>query len=154
MYDNMDRTTFAGQISYKKSEKLKLFSKGEFFIYSLRDEANKAWQMPNYKFTFSGWYDLADKIIVKSSIFLIGSRAAFSYLEPVNLDPSEYEFSNNRYEYQLKPFIDMNLGLEYRYNKRISAFINFNNFAAKKYQRWTNYPVQSINIFGGATFTF
>ena len=154
MYDNMDRTTFAGQISYKKSEKLKLFSKGEFFIYSLRDEANKAWQMPNYKFTFSGWYDLADKIIVKSSIFLIGSRAAFSYLEPVDLDPSEYEFSNNRYEYQLKPFIDMNLGLEYRYNKRISAFINFNNFAAKKYQRWTNYPVQSINIFGGATFTF
>ena len=154
MYDNLDKTSFSGQLSYKSSEKLKLFAKGEFLFYSLSDEANKAWQLPNYKFTFSGWYDLADKIILKSSIFLIGSRAAFSHSEPLDLEPSEYDFSNNRYEYQLKPFIDMNLSVEYRYNKRISAFINFNNFAAKKYQRWTNYPVQSINIFGGATFTF
>ena len=154
LYDNMDKTTFAGQISYKNSEKLKLFAKGEVFIYSLSDEKNKAWQLPNYKFTFSGWYDLADKIVVKSSIFLVGSRAAFSYLAPEALELDEFEFVNDRYEYQLKPFIDMNLGLEYRYNKRISAFINFNNLTASKYQRWTNYPVQRINIFGGATFTF
>ena len=61
---------------------------------------------------------------------------------------------NNRYIYSLKPFLDMNLGVEYRYNKRISAFINFNNFTASNYQRWSSYPVQSINIFGGATFSF
>ena len=154
LYDNMDKTTFAGQLSYKKSEKLKIFAKGEFFFYSLSDDLNQAWQLPNYKFTFSGWYDLADKIIIKSSVFLVGSRATYSYSEPIDLDADEFELINNRYEYQLKPFIDMNLGVEYRYNKRISAFININNFTASKYQRWMNYPVQTINIFGGATFTF
>ena len=154
LYDNMDKTTFAGQLSYKKAEKLKLFAKGEFFFYSLTDESNQAWQMPNYKFTISGVYDIADKIIIKSSVFLVGSRATFSYLQPIGLDVEEFEFINDRYEYQLKPFIDMNLGVEYRYNKRISAFIDFNNFTASKYQRWMNHPVQSINIFGGVTFTF
>ena len=48
----------------------------------------------------------------------------------------------------------MNLGIEYRYNSKISAFIDFNNFTASKYQRWSNYPTQSINIIGGATISF
>ena len=66
----------------------------------------------------------------------------------------EFEEINDRYIYKLKPFIDMNLGAEYRYNKKVSAFIQFNNFTAKKYQFWTNFPVQSINIMGGVTLSF
>ena len=150
IYDKMDQTSLVGQLSYAKGEKLKLYGKGEFFIYSPTTE-EYAWQMPNYRFTISAWYDIADKIIVKGDVFLIGNRKVFSYNEPID---NEYEFINNRYIYSLKPFLDMNLGIEYRYNKRISAFINFNNFTASNYQRWSSYPVQSINIFGGATFSF
>ena len=54
----------------------------------------------------------------------------------------------------LKPFLDMNVSAEYRYNEKVSAFIRFNNFTAKRYQFWTNTPVQSINIFGGVTLSF
>jgi hypothetical protein len=150
IYDKMDQTSLVGQLSYAKGEKLKLYGKGEFFIYSPTTE-EYAWQMPNYRFTISAWYDIADKIIVKGDVFLIGNRKVFSYNEPID---NEYEFINNRYIYSLKPFLDMNLGIEYRYNKRISAFINFNNFTASNYQRWSSFPVQSINIFGGATFSF
>ena len=64
------------------------------------------------------------------------------------------EISYNRYAFKLKPFVDMNLSAEYRYNDEVSAFIRFNNFTAKKYQFWTNTPVQSINIFGGVTLSF
>jgi hypothetical protein len=49
---------------------------------------------------------------------------------------------------------DANLGVEYRYNKRISLFVNFNNFAAQRYQRWLGYPVQSFQFMMGATFRF
>ena len=48
----------------------------------------------------------------------------------------------------------MNVSAEYRYNEKVSAFIRFNNFTAKRYQFWTNTPVQSINIFGGVTLSF
>jgi outer membrane receptor protein involved in Fe transport len=48
----------------------------------------------------------------------------------------------------------MNISFEYRYTKKVSAFVQFNNLTGKKYQYWTNFPVQSINILGGVTFSF
>jgi len=47
---------------------------------------------------------------------------------------------------------DINLGVEYRYNKRISAFIQFNNLASQRYQRWYNAQVQAFQVLGGVTF--
>jgi hypothetical protein len=44
---------------------------------------------------------------------------------------------------------DANLGLEYRYNKRLSAFIQLNNLASQGYMRWYNYPVQRFQFMGG-----
>jgi hypothetical protein len=49
---------------------------------------------------------------------------------------------------------DANLGVEYRYSNRVSFFMNFNNFAAQRYQRWFNYPVQAFQFMLGATFRF
>jgi hypothetical protein len=51
-------------------------------------------------------------------------------------------------------FFDFNLGFEYRYNKSISAFLNFNNIIGQKYQVYNQFPVQGINILGGATLRF
>ena len=107
----------------------------QYWFQFIIDNLDKDWS----------WYDISNKIIVKGDVFLIGNRKAFTYNEPVEFENE----INGRYIYTLKPFIDMNLGIEYRYNKRISAFINFNNFTAANYQRWSSYPVQSINIFGG-----
>jgi outer membrane receptor protein involved in Fe transport len=44
--------------------------------------------------------------------------------------------------------------LEYRYNKRISAFLQVNNLASQRYYRWYNYPVQPIQVMGGITARF
>jgi hypothetical protein len=44
--------------------------------------------------------------------------------------------------------------VEYRYSKRISAFIQLNNIASQRYQRWYNYPVQPIQVMGGVTARF
>ena len=97
--------------------------------------------------------DLSDKIIVRGDVFVIGPRVARSYSD-IEDDLLDYNFEFNYGGLKLPACLDMNLGLEYRYNDRISAFINFNNFTASKYQIWNNFPVQSINILGGATFSF
>jgi hypothetical protein len=54
----------------------------------------------------------------------------------------------------LGTIIDLNLGLEYRYNKRISAFVQLNNLASQRYMRWYNYPVQIFQVMGGVTARF
>ena len=152
IYDKLDITNFSGQITYQKSEDLKLFALANYYLYSPLDQ-EFAWQMPNFSLTIGSWYDIADKIIVKGNINLLGSRNVYSYNEPLNL-AFEYNINEEYYSYTLPTIIDMNLGVEYRYNSKISAFIDFNNFTASKYQRWSNYPTQSINIIGGATISF
>jgi outer membrane receptor protein involved in Fe transport len=90
-------------------------------------------------------------------VFFIGSRYVYSYFPIDGVETQKINDKNDSpeaYVFKLKPFIDMNLSAEYRYNKKVSAFIQFNNFTAKKYQYWTNFPVQSINIMGGVTLSF
>ena len=162
-YDTLSQTSFMGELTYQNSEKLKISAKGEYFLYKTSNLID-AWQMPNFIFTLSGFLDLSDKIILKSDIFIIGKRTVSSHIEPLlnnNIVLNESGevlftdyFEGGPFIYNLKPFLDMNLSAEYRYNKKVSAFLQFNNFTAKKYQYWSNFPVQSINILGGVTFSF
>ena len=69
--------------------------------------------------------------------------------------PGEDVFiENNQYVKTLGFIADANLGVEYRYNERISAFVQLNNFASQKYTRWYNAPVQAFQVLGGVTFRF
>ncbi len=149
LYDNVGVTTISGQLAYQKSEKFMMYLKGEYF--SNKAEVQEfAWLMPDFNFSVGATYDLADKIIARANVFVVGNRSTFS------LDSISDVTANdaNQYVYNLKPYVDANLGIEYRYNKRISAFIDFNNLTAAKYQRFTQYPVQRFNVLGGFTFKF
>lgn len=148
-FDNLSQTSFMGEITYQDSEKLKVSAKGEYFIFDPLNELF-AWQKPEFLITLSALLDLSDKIIVKSDIYLVGKRTVFSHHEP----QISSSFEDGKYVYNLSPLIDMNLSAEYRYNKKVSGFIQFNNFIGRKYQYWSNFPVQSINILGGVTFSF
>ncbi len=148
-YDNLSQTSFLAEITYQELEKIKISAKGEYFIYNPAN-FSRAWQRPDFIFTLSSLLDLSDKIVLKSDFYLVGKRDVFSYSEPESL----YELEDDKYIYSLPAFVDMNISAEYRYNKKVSAFIQFNNFTAKKYQYWQNFPVQSINVLGGITISF
>lgn len=148
IYDDIDVLSLSGQIMWQKSEKLKLLMRGEFFSYSTGNEW-KAWGMPGFNVTSGFIYDMFDKIMVRADLFVVGKRFARS-LSPVD----GVTVDHGVYPVELKPYVDFNLGVEYRYTKRLSAFINFNNIVSKKYQYWYNYPVQGINILGGVTYSF
>jgi hypothetical protein len=51
-------------------------------------------------------------------------------------------------------FLDLYFGLEYRYTKRLSVFLDVSNLSASKYERWYGYPVQRSLVLGGATYSF
>ena len=83
---------------------------------------------------------MQEKIIIKADLFYRGTRYAPMY------DGTVYT--------KLKPYFDANLGVEYRYSKQLSAFINFNNIGAAQYFQWYNYPSYRLQVLGGLTYSF
>lgn len=148
IYNDINVLTFDGSFSYQNGEKLKIDLLGEYNIYSSNisgDLYAYAWHLPEYKFTLRGNYNLFEKIYVKVDFTLMGGRKS-----PAGL----FDADDTNAATELGVLADANFHAEYRYSKRLSAFLQFNNLAAQSYQRWNGYPVQGFQVMGGITFGF
>lgn len=144
IYDKVSAFGINGSISYQSSEKLKIDLIAAYNRYSGVNEVY-VWNLPEIDITFRGSYNLYDKIYVKTDLQLLGGRRNPEGLFVTDATDEDFDLG----------FVaDANLHLEYRYNKRISAFLQFNNLAAQKYFRWNRYPVQGFQVLGGVTFGF
>ena len=148
VYDSLNLTTLEGCISYQLSEKLKIDGVGRFYSYEMMNEA-KAWNLPQLQFTLRGSYNLYDKFLIRADLTLESGRMA-KVVGPGN----GVIFENNQYFMPLGFIADGNLGVEYRYSKRVSAFLQINNLASQRYSRWLNYPVMPIQVMAGITARF
>lgn len=148
IYDTMNITRLEASLSYQMNEKLKIDGIGRFYSYEAKNQAF-AWNLPQLQFVVRGAYNLYDKFLVNIDANLESGRKALVY------NPGkEIQKENGQYYQSLGFIADINLGLEYRYNKRISAFLQCNNLASQRYYRWYNYPVQPIQVMGGITARF
>lgn len=152
IYDTMNITTLEGSLSYQMTEKLKIDAIGRFYSYNARNNTY-AWNLPQFQLILRGNYNLYDKFIVNLDMTYEGGRKALVY-EKWNTDTEGVTEENGQLAKSLGFIADVNLGVEYRYNKRISAFVQLNNLAAQRYKRWYNYPVQGFQVMGGFTFRF
>jgi len=139
-YDNVELTTYTAEVFWAKTEKLSFILKGEYFQYKM-DTLLKPWHKPEYEITLTTRYNLRDKILVNFDVFAISQRYA---KDMYNVDTP----------IKLNGTIDVNLGVEYRYNKLISAFVKFNNIGAVKYYKFNQYPTQRFNIMVGLSYSF
>ena len=99
--------------------------------------------MPVWELTTRGSYNLFDKFLVNLDVHMEGGRKAQYYSDkdlqfgqapnPVVALPVTFAVPRD-----LGLIADVNLGLEYRYNKRLSAFIQLNNLASQRYMRLYN----------------
>ena len=148
IFDTATVTTIDGSVSYQLKEKLKVDAIAKFNSYSLLNNSY-AWNLPNLQVILRGTYNLFDKFIFTADLDIEQGRRALVY------GPGEdIVLEDNQYVKTLNFITDVNLSAEYRYNKRISAFVQFNNIASQRYMRWYNTPVQSFQVLGGVTFRF
>jgi len=146
IYNDVNVITIDGSFSYQNAEKLKIDLLGEYNIYSSNIVGmlyENFWHLPTYAFTLRGNYNLFEKIYIKADFVLKGGRRSPAIL-----------FDSAATENEMGVIADANLHVEYRYSKRLSAFLQFNNLAAQSYQRWYGYPVQGFQVMGGVTFGF
>jgi len=148
VYDTASVLNLAAEFSLEEVGRLSLFFRSDYFSYNMR-VAPKAWHMPDYKLTATATYDLKNKLTFKADLFVIGERTA---LTPFASEGDDLGYG--LYGKKLPILVDLNLGAEYRYNKRISAFLSIYNVANSRYNIWNNYPMQGFTVLGGLTFSF
>ncbi len=148
IYDTMNVTTIEGSVTFQQSEKIKIDAIGRFNSYNTKVNAY-AWNLPQLQVILRGSYNLYDKFLFNVDLDLEGGRRGLAYAAGPGITEEDGQFITD-----LGFIADANLGIEYRYNNRISAFLQFNNLAAQQYQRWVNAPVQQFQVMGGLTFKF
>lgn len=150
IYDRVDQLDIGGELRYAHDEHVDVHGALHVFSYTpyLQTEA---WNLPSYSIGLGATYDFQDKLVVKVEAQFLGSRKAGELIPdtiPFSETPPQYASSD------LGGYIDLFLGLEYRYTKRFSVFLNVSNLSASRYERWYRYPVQRTLIMGGASFAF
>ncbi len=146
VYEDMSITKFNVSASYNVLSNLEINSSVEYNIFDLSSQL-KAWHRPSLVVNAGGRYNIQNKLILSTNIIYNGIRYAKIY-------GIEDGFTTTFQSRELKAFLDLNIGAEYRYSKKISAFAYLNNITGGRYLQWYNYPVQPINIIGGVSMLF
>lgn len=148
VFDDMDISRLELVVTFQINEKFKFDAVGQLFSYQT-DVLPYAWNLPNYVIKFRGHYNLFDKFIANLDLSFLGGRRMQEFAPGDGIG-----MTNLVYHSEMGLLADVNLSFEYRYNHRISGFIQFNNLAAQQYLRWMNSPVFRFQALGGVTFRF
>ena len=145
-YDNLKTFGVSGEINVDVNRNFKLGLKAEYFTY-LTDNQAEAWNLPDVKGSLFLDYQIDEHWFAGANLFYIGERKDLLSI----IDPIEGFRSMT---VVLDSFFDANTHVGYHVNNQISVFAKVNNIADNAYQRWQNYPVQSIQFLAGVTYKF
>jgi len=143
IYDDMRMFNFRAELFSNVGERVKLRMGADYYEYTLENEL-EAWHMPTLKLSLSAKYNMQDKIILSAGAFARNSTFARAFDDEGNVSRREIHGFH----------IDLNFGIEYRYTKILSVFLNMNNVQNKPLERWYNYPSQGFNLIGGVSYAF
>ncbi|HLV38903.1 TonB-dependent receptor [Xanthomarina sp.] len=145
VYDDISTFNIGGELSVDVNRNFKLGVKADFFAYSAGNEG-EAWNLPSITGSLFMDYQIDRNWFAGASLFYVGERKDQVYES--TLPPISFTSTT------LDGYFDANAHVGYHINDRLSVFVKANNIANQNYQRWLNYPVQSIQILGGATYKF
>ena len=134
---------FYAEAVFNYSDELRLGLKTDYNKYSTAS-LEKAFHRPELKSTIFATYNFYDKILFNSELYYIGSSyGGVRYLPAGGKELTETD-----------TIVDLNLKADYKFSNRFTVFLMGNNLLAKKYERFVNYPVKSLNLIGGVTYSF
>ncbi|MBS1499179.1 MAG: hypothetical protein JST41_08445 [Bacteroidetes bacterium] len=151
VYDDVKQLDISGALTYSHDEHIDLTGRIDVYTYTPSYQA-EPWNLPPYKLSLGARYDFRDKLIAKFEAQFLGARkGARAYAATNGITGEPYMAFES---HDLKGYVDLYLGAEYRYTKRFSLFLDVSNLSASKYERWYRYPVQRVLLVGGATYAF
>ncbi|MEY8870326.1 TonB-dependent receptor [Meridianimaribacter flavus] len=146
LYDDVNTLSVAGELNVDINRNFNLGIKAEYFNYST-DTQSEAWNLPDIKGSLFLDYQIDDNWFAGAGLFFVGERKDLFYEEGTLVPTSPVTVT-------LDSYFDANAHVGYRVTDRLSVFVKANNIANNDYQRWMNFPVQGIQVLGGATYQF
>lgn len=133
---------FFADASFNYSDEIRLGLKLDYNKYNTAS-LEKAFHRPEMTASVYGTYNFYDKILFNSELYYIGS----SYGKIFRPDGTSVLR-------QTDIIVDLNLKADYKFTNNFTVFVMANNLLGNKYERFVNYPVKSINLIGGITYSF
>ena len=128
-----------GDLSFINQDKFTLTAGLTFNGYTLLQSNAKAWNTVPMEITSSLRWRAFKQVLLKADLYAFSGG---NYLTKGNKAQS---FSGGT---------DISVGAEFKVNNRFSAWIDINNIANQKYQRWHTYEVYGLNVLGGIRVSF
>jgi hypothetical protein len=148
IYDNIDIYNVKATLQLQWGEQFKTTLEASYHNYKPGSQLYY-WNMPTIDAKLNLQYNYNNKFTAKITAYYLGERFG------KNIEHRDAQ--NNVLDsaaIKLPAIIDLNLSLEYRYNKMISVFVNGSNLMNQAYSRWVNYPGYKLAALGGVAFTF
>lgn len=146
VYDKLKTVSFFGELKADFSKNVAFGINGTFSSYST-DVENEAWNLPALKLGASLDVNITQKWYAGTNVFFVGERKDFAHFASLTQPTFDTEVT-------LDSFFDLNAHIGYKHSERLTFFLKGNNLANQDYQRWLNYPVQGIQVLGGANYKF
>ena len=145
VYDDIKTISGFGEITVDFSKELKFGGNIEFNSYS-NDSLAEPWNLPMLKATAFANYN-QDKWFAGANLFFVGERKdEFAYAVPNIQTVDEIVTLGN--------YIDLNVNGGYKFTDKLTAFARVNNVFSSSYQKYANFKVQGLQVFGGLTYKF
>ena len=146
LYDTTKTISISGEISADVSKNINFSLQGIFSKYILSNLA-EPWNLPNLKISGALDFKIIDKWNAGFKLFYVGERKdEFTQVSNSGIFAPQVR--------SLAGYFDVNMNVNYQYNKRLGFFVNGNNLANQSYQRWMNFTAQGIQVLLGATYKF
>lgn len=145
VYDDVRTTGASFGLKYSYEKQFSIEAVLSTYSYTT-DLSARAWNLPQLTTSIDVEYNITDKWELSSKVFYVGERQDFGI---INSSP------NITYNVvTLKSYVDANLKLSYKYNSRLTGFLQANNIANQGYEKWMNYSVQQFQALVGASYKF
>lgn len=141
VYDDVQILNGHADINYQMKEDMRFNLSGDWYQYMAKNQL-EVWYHPTLKINLLGEYTFMKKYIFKAELFYVNSQYAPEIVDNVLTAK------------QLSGYPDINLGVDYKYSKLLTAFLHLNNLANTAYYQWNNYPTQRLNFLAGIRFAF
>jgi hypothetical protein len=149
IYDKVKYSRVIVDFGFHYKNKLNAMLQGKYNNYFM-DTEDYAWHKPKLEVSLSANYNIQDKFLIRAEL-ISGSKI---YGQTFEKTTSGNVTTTTMVPVEIKGYADINLGVEYRYTKLLSGFINLNNILGQRYYKWYNYPSQKFNLMIGVTYSF
>lgn len=150
VYDNLKTMSLFGELKADFSKNLTFGINGTYNNYSSDTQA-EAWNLPQLKIGSTVDFDINKKWYAGVNVFFVGERKDLvSIQNAAAVFPPMFDST----EVTLDSYFDLNAHVGFKYNARLTAFLKGNNLANQQYNRWSNFPVQGIQVLIGANYKF